>query len=157
MFFHKWTFACVRRGHPRNVIKRHREGSCDLKTSSLNKMAAKNGNSCKHGLAFPRRFIVAQSSKFVWIIQSFCKSNIKTVCLTGCIISLTPEDLCNHCFAGLHTNGRGAVTFFWLQRYILLWTKVVHIQFQFLTPRIVEKISPSDFLKALSSAAIVVT
>ena len=33
----------------------------------------------------------------------------------------------------------------------------VHIQFQFLTPRIVEKISLSDFLKALSSAAIVVT
>ena len=39
---------------------------------------------------------------------------------------------------------------------MLLWTKVVHIQFQFLVPRIVEKISLSDFLKALSSAAIVV-
>ena len=48
------------------------------------------------GYFFPRRFVVAQPSKFVWIIQSFGKSNNKSVFLTtknGCIISLTPEDL----------------------------------------------------------------
>ena len=39
---------------------------------------------------------------------------------------------------------------------MLLWTKVVYTPFQFLTPRIVEKISLRDILKALSSAAIVV-
>ena len=66
------TFTRVLRGHAQNVIKRHREASRDLKTSSLDKMAAKNGDSCKHGLVFPRRFVVAQPSKFVWIIQSFC-------------------------------------------------------------------------------------
>lgn len=58
--------------------------------------------------------------KFVSIMQSFCKSNIKSWCRTfknGCIISPTKEDLQNHCFARWHTNGRGPVKFLWLQRW----------------------------------------
>ena len=37
------TFNPVQHGHALNVIKHHREVSCDLKMSSLDKMAAKMG------------------------------------------------------------------------------------------------------------------
>ena len=46
------TFTHVRRGHARNVIKRHREASRNLKTSSSEKMAAKMGTPANTGLFF---------------------------------------------------------------------------------------------------------
>ena len=112
-------------------------------------MAPADRGSRRNGLASPARCIVRENRDYTSIVRLFVMHNSRSGSLTikiGCRNSLTPGDLKNHRICLLSVNYTGAVKFFIAPR-IVLYTRIMHIKFGFLTHRFAGINSPNRFFE----------